>query len=185
MHVIFRTLLILLKSRRRRRITPWEASEITLRALPTDVDILMHINNGQYFSLFDLGRYDMMVRSGLWAGAKKRGWHPVVQAEQITFRKSVNLWTKFQIHTKFIGVDDRCFYIEHRVVVDGEVYVRAHVAGRLIGKSGPVPIADILDMASESGHPVPENFQVSEDLHVWRQDFALPASRKPAPHTGF
>lgn len=185
--MIFRTLLILLKARRRRRrrISPWESAEITLRALPTDVDILMHINNGQYFSLFDLGRYDMMVRSGLWAGAKQRGWHPVVQAEQITFRKSVNFWTKFQVYTKFIGVDDRCFYIEHRVVVDGEIYVRAHVAGRLIGKNGPVSIEEILEMAAETGHQTPENFQVSDDLKAWRQDFALPASRKPAPHASF
>lgn len=185
MHVIFRTLLILLKARRRPRTSPWEATDITLRALPTDIDILMHINNGQYFSLFDLGRYDMMVRSGLWQGARARGWHPVVQAEQITFRKSVNFWTKFQIVTKLIGVDERCFYIEHRVVVDGEIYVRAHVAGRLIGPEGPVPIEEILQMGAELGHPVPEDFEVSEDLKRWRSDFALPAARKPAPHAGF
>ncbi|WP_150460900.1 thioesterase family protein [Nesterenkonia ebinurensis] len=185
MHVIFRTLLILLKARRRPRTSPWEAAEITLRALPTDVDILMHINNGQYFSLFDLGRYDMMARSGLWEGAKKRGWHPVVQAEQITFRKSVNFWTKFQIYTKLIGVDERCFYIEHRVVVDGEIYVRGYVAGRLIGANGPVTIPEILEMAAESGHPAPEDLEVSEDLKAWRRDFALPASRKPAPHLNF
>lgn len=66
MHVIFRTLLILLKARRRPAMTPWETGVITLRALPTDIDILMHINNGQYFSLFDLGRYDLMARSGMW-----------------------------------------------------------------------------------------------------------------------
>lgn len=183
--MIFRTLLILLKARRRPRTSPWESTEITLRALPTDVDFLMHINNGQYFSLFDLGRFDMMVRSGLWAGARKRGWHPVVQAEQITFRKSVNFWTKFQIYTKLIGVDDRCFYIEHRVVVDGEIYVRAYVAGRLVGDNGPVTIEEILEMAAENGHPAPENFEVSEELKAWRREFALPASRKPAPHGKF
>lgn len=185
MHVIFRTLLILLKARRRQRVSPWESTEITLRALPTDVDILMHINNGQYFSLFDLGRYDLMARSGLWKASRARGWHPVVQAEQITFRKSVNFWTKFQIHTKFIGVDDRCFYIEHRVVVDGEIYVRAHVAGRLIGPDGPVPIEAILQLGAEVGHPAPENFEVGEELRAWRSEFALPAARKSAPHAAF
>lgn len=182
MHVIFRTLLILLKARRRRRVSPWQSTEITLRALPTDVDLLMHINNGQYFSLFDLGRYDLMVRSGLWKRARQRGWHPVVQAEQITFRKSVTFWTKFQIYTKLIGVDDRCFYIEHRVVVDGEIYVRGYVAGRLVGDNGPVPVEEILQMAAETGHPVPAEFEVGEDLRNWRRQFALPASRKPAPH---
>lgn len=185
MHVILRTLLILLKARRRPPVSPWEASTVTLRALPTDVDILMHINNGQYFSLFDLGRYDMMQRSGLWAGSRARGWHPVVQAEQVTFRKSVNLWTSFEIVTQLIGVDDRCFYIEHRIVVDGEIYVRAHVAGRLIGSDGPVPIDQILEMAAEAGHPAPEDFQVSEELKQWREQFALPSARRSAPHASF
>lgn len=185
MHVLFRTLLILLRARRRRRVSLFESADITLRALPTDVDVLMHINNGQYFSLFDLGRYDLMARSGFWKATRKKGWHPVVQAEQITFRKSVTFWTKFQIHTKLIGVDERCFYLEHRVVVDGEIYVRAYVAGRLIGPDGPVPIEEILGLAAEIGHPAPADFEVSDDIKTWRAQSALPAARRPAPHAGF
>ena len=184
MHVIFRTLLILLKARRRPRVSLWDSTDVTLRALPTDVDVLMHINNGQYFSLFDLGRYDLMARSGFWKATREKGWHPVVQAEQITFRKSVNFWTKFQLHTKLIGVDDRCFYIEHRVVVDGEIYVRGFVAGRLIGPSGPVAIDEILSLAAEIGHPAPADFEVSEEIRNWRAASALPAARKPAPNIG-
>ena len=185
MHVIFRTLLILLKARRRSRVSIWESADITLRALPTDVDILMHINNGQYFSLFDLGRYDLMARSGFWQATRKAGWHPVVQAEQITFRKSVNFWTKFQIHTKLLGVDERCFYIEHRVVVDGEIYVRAYVAGRFVGPHGPVSIDDILNLAADIGQPASADVQVSEELQRWRADSALPSARRTAPHAGF
>lgn len=184
MHVIFRTLLTLLRARRRPKVSLWASTDITLRALPTDVDVFLHINNGQYFSLFDLGRYDLMARSGFWKASRGQGWHPVVQAEQITFRKSVNFWTKFQIYTRLIGVDDRCFYVEHRVVVDGEIYVRAHVAGRFVGPHGPVSIAEILQLAAETGHPAPEDFEVSEELQTWRAQSALPSSRRPAPHTG-
>ena len=57
-----------------------------MRALPTDVDLALHVNNGQYFGLFDLGRFDAMVRTGLWDEIRRRGWTPVVQAEQIAFR---------------------------------------------------------------------------------------------------
>lgn len=182
MHVIFRTILILLKARRRRAITPWETGVISLRALPTDIDILMHINNGQYFSLFDLGRYDLMARSGMWKGARARGWHPVVQAEQITFRRSITFMTKFEIHTRFIGMDDRCFYIEHRAVVDGEIYVRATIAGRLVGREGPVTNEQIADLMESLGHEMPEDFEVGEELQRWRRESALPSPRKPAPN---
>lgn len=183
MHVIFRTLLVLLRARRRPPISVWEPSVLTLRALPTDIDIARHINNGQYFSLFDLGRFDLMARSGLWAQMKKRGWSPVVQSEQITFRRSVTFMTRFEIHTRMIGFDEKCFYFEQRAVVDGEIYVRAHIAGRLLSRNGPVSNAEILDAIQDLGHEVPEDLSIGEELANWRRDSALPAARKPAPNT--
>ncbi|MCH8562187.1 acyl-CoA thioesterase [Nesterenkonia sp. YGD6] len=183
MHVIFRTLLVLLQARRRPTMTPWESSVVTMRALPTDVDIARHINNGQYFSLFDLGRFDLMARSGLWAQMRKRGWSPVVQSEQITFRRSVTFMTRFEIHTRMIGFDEKCFYFEQRAVVDGEIYVRAHVAGRLLSSAGPVPNVEILGAIRDLGHEAPEDLSVSEELQTWRRDSALPAARKTAPNT--
>jgi len=183
MHVIFRTLLILLRARRRPPVTPWESSVVSLRALPTDIDIAWHINNGQYFSLFDLGRFDLMARSGLWGQMRKRGWSPVVQSEQITFRRSVTFMTRFEIHTRMIGFDEKCFYFEQRAVVDGEVYVRAHIAGRLLSSGGPVPNDEILAAIRELGHEVPEDLSVSEELQTWRRNSALPSARKPAPNT--
>lgn len=183
MHVIFRTLLVLLRARRRPTMTPWESSVLTLRALPTDIDIALHINNGQYFSLFDLGRFDLMARCGLWAQMRSRGWSPVVQSEQITFRRSVTFMKRFEIHTRMIGFDEKCFYFEQRAVLDGEIYVRAYVAGRLLSSDGPVSNADILDAIRELGHEVPEDLTVSQELQSWRSDAALPAARKSAPNT--
>lgn len=182
MHVIFRTLLILLRARRRPSITPWESSVLALRALPTDIDIARHINNGQYFSLFDLGRFDLMARSGLWAQMRRRGWSPVVQSEQITFRRSVTFMTRFEIHTRMIGFDEKCFYFEQRAVVDGEIYVRAHIAGRLLSSQGPVSNGEILEVMRELGHEAPADLTVSEELQRWRADSALPSARKPAPN---
>lgn len=182
MHVIFRTLLVLLKARRRSKVSPWETAVLPLRALPTDIDLLGHINNGQYFSLFDLGRFDHLSRSGVLDKANKRGWHAVVQAEQITFRKSVRLWNKFEIHSRLLGFDDRCVFFEQRAVIDGEIYVRATIAGRLVGKNGPVPNEELIAMLHELPYEVPENLEVSEELKRWRAESALPASRRPAPN---
>ncbi len=56
MHLLLRTLLLLLTSRRRPPLEVWGQSSLPLRVLPTDIDIAMHVNNGMYFSLMDLGR---------------------------------------------------------------------------------------------------------------------------------
>ena len=59
MNVIWRTLLVILAARRRVRrgqtLAPNEVGRVRLTTLPTDLDILRHMNNGRYLSLFDLG----------------------------------------------------------------------------------------------------------------------------------
>ncbi|HEY4614342.1 MAG TPA: 4-hydroxybenzoyl-CoA thioesterase, partial [Citricoccus sp.] len=72
MHLLLRTLLLLVTSRRRSRLSIWDSSSLPLTALPTDIDIARHINNGMYFSLMDLGRFDLMVRSGAWDLMRRR-----------------------------------------------------------------------------------------------------------------
>ncbi len=77
MHLLFLTLLTLFISRRRPRLSIWGESSLPLRVLPTDIDIAMHVNNGMYFSLMDLGRFDLMIRSGTWSMMRRKGWSPV------------------------------------------------------------------------------------------------------------
>lgn len=77
MHLIPRTIWVVARARRRPRAGLWEPTTLPMRALPTDVDMALHVNNGQYFGLFDLGRFDAMVRTGLWtrsAVAAGRPW---------------------------------------------------------------------------------------------------------------
>jgi len=183
MHLLLRTLLLLITSRRRPRLGIFDDSSLPLRALPTDIDIAMHVNNGMYLSLMDLGRFDLMVRSGVWDLMRRRKWAPVVQAEQVAFRKSITLWQDYALHTRLVGVDDKAVWFEQRFVVDGEVYVRGYVATRLVGPDGPVPNEEILAaVEQELGHVRPADLELPEWLHRWRVDASLPGSRKPAPH---
>lgn len=183
MHLILRTLLTLLKARRRPPMSPWDVSSVPLRALLTDVDIAWHINNGQYFGLFDLGRFDLMDRTGLWKECRKRQWLPVVQAEQIAFRRSVEFGQKFSVETRFLGFDERAMWFEQRIVVDGEVFVHGFVCARLRGPGGvPVTNADIAEVMRSFGYDPDGGPGIPEWLHQWRKHIALPSSRTPAPH---
>ncbi|MDQ4500707.1 acyl-CoA thioesterase [Sinomonas sp. ASV322] len=178
MHLLLRTLLLLVTSRRRPQLSLWGDSSLPLRVLPTDIDIAMHVNNGMYFSLMDLGRFDLMVRAGAWDRMRARGWSPVVNLETITFRKSLTLWQKYMIESRIIGVDERAIYFEQRIVARGEVYARAYVATRLVSSAGPVSNEEIF---AEVGRP-PAGLELPEFLHRWREENALPSTRRPAPH---
>ncbi|WP_300592393.1 acyl-CoA thioesterase, partial [Microbacterium sp.] len=140
MNVMWRTMLVMWQARRRRRreglVSPTGVARIRLTTLPTDIDILRHMNNGRYLSLFDLGRWDLLIRSGLLDAMRERGWYAVVSSETISFRKSLQLWQRFDVESRFIGHDDKALYLEHRAVVNGEIFARAIIRSRMLKRAG-------------------------------------------------
>ncbi|MDQ2697276.1 MAG: thioesterase family protein [Actinomycetota bacterium] len=182
MNVMWRTLLVMLSARKRLRRTgrlaPTGISRLRLTTLPTDIDLLRHMNNGRYLSLFDLGRWDLLVRTGLWDVMKRHGWYAVVSSETITFRKSLNLWQRFDVESRMIGHDDKAVYLEHRAVVDGEVFARAIIRARMMKRSGGTLPHDELFAAVGRPEGVPE---VDEWVHDWAAASALPPTRAEAP----
>ncbi|WP_323127512.1 acyl-CoA thioesterase [Brevibacterium limosum] len=144
-----------------------------------EIDIFMHLNNGKYFSIMDLGRLDMMVRSGAWQAMRDRGWTGVVSAETISFRKSLKLWQSYSLETKVCGVDERTVFFEQRMVVDGEIFARAFVATRLISENGTLTRDDLGDAF---GMPEIEP-ELPDWIHDWRRHNSLPSTRRPAWHS--
>jgi len=181
-NVIWRTLLVMLRARwnvRRGRTLEYNGiSRIRVTTLPTDLDILQHMNNGRYLSLFDLGRWDLLIRTGMFDEMKRRGWYAVVSSETITFRKSLQLWQRFDIESRLMGHDDRTIFLEHRAVVDGEVYARVIVRSRMLRRTGGKVSHE--ELFGAVGHPegVPD---VPGWIHDWAEASALPSTRKPAP----
>ncbi len=181
-NVIWRTILIHLQARRRVRrgqTLPMSGlSRIRLTSLPSDIDVLMHMNNGRYLSLFDLGRWDLLVRTGMWDVMRAHDWYAVVSAETITFRKSLQLWQRFDVESRMLGHDDRAVYMEHRVVVDGEIYTRAIVRARLLRRAGGTLPHDELFAAIGVPDGLP---QIEPWVREWAAASRLPSTRTPAP----
>ncbi|WP_259062538.1 acyl-CoA thioesterase [Microbacterium sp. AK031] len=182
MNVIWRTLLVMWRARRRLRregqLEPGDVGRIRVTTLPTDIDVLRHMNNGRYLSLFDLGRWDLLVRTGMADAMKSNGWYAVVSAETVTFRKSLQLWQLFDIESRLLGHDDRAIYLEHRAVVDGEVYARAIIRARMLKRSGGTLSHQELFAAVGRPEGLPD---VDPWVHEWAAASALPPVRKPAP----
>ena len=184
MNVIWRTLFVILQARRRVRrgghLGPTAIGTIRLTTLPTDLDILRHMNNGRYLSLFDLGRWDLLIRTGLFDTMKERGWYAVVSSETVTFRKSLELWQRFDVESRLIGHDDKAVFLEHRAVVDDEVYARVIVRARMLRRSGGTVSHDELFAAVGRPEGIPD---IEEWIHDWAAATALPPTKAPAPST--
>ena len=182
MNVWWRTLLTILLARRRMRregaMSPTAVGRIRLTTLPTDIDILQHMNNGRYLSLFDLGRWDLLTRTGLLGAMRRHGWYAVVSSETVTFRQTLNLWQRFDVESRLIGHDDRAVYLEHRAVVDGEVYARAVIRARMMKRSGGTLSHEELFGAVGRPEGIPD---VDAWIHDWASASALPSTRREAP----
>lgn len=182
MNVIWRTLLVIFQARqglrRGRGLNPAAVGRIRLTTLPTDLDILRHMNNGRYLSLFDLGRWDLLIRTGLFDAMKDHGWYAVVSSETVTFRKSLQLWQRFDIESRFIGHDEKAVFMEHRVVIDGEVYARVIVRARMLRRSGGAVSHEELFAAVGQPGGVPD---IDDWIHDWSAASALPPTKAPAP----
>ena len=176
--MIFRTMLHFFLSRFGARLDHWDVARTRFRVLPTDLDILKHMNNGVYLSIADIGRFDLLTRSGIWAIFKQRGWYPVVASETISFRKSLELWQPFVVESRILGFDEKAVYVEQRFTVDGEIYTQAFIRGRFLKRGGGiVTIEELLEAVG----PSPTEVTVPEWLLEWGSDAALPSTRAAAP----
>lgn len=115
MNLWFRLLLFLLTSRWRRRLDPpFAVSHLRFRVWPTDLDTNLHMNNGRYLTVMDIGRLDLVVRSGLWRAVVKHRWMPVVSTAATRFRRELKLFEPFRLETRLSYWQDSVIVIEHR-----------------------------------------------------------------------
>lgn len=161
MNLLFRLLSIVLFAGWRPKLSFRDKAVLKFRVWPTDLDILMHMTNSKFLALMDVGRMDLMGRTGTFKKAVAAGVYAVVAAETIKFKKSLQLFEKFEIQTQVIGWDEKYFYIEQLFVAGDRVCAHAYVqvAFRQRGRSGAVSVKNILELASYQGVPpaLPDN----------------------------
>lgn len=164
--------------RTRSSLTIWDVGIRSFRVWPSDLDIFNHMNNGKYGSLQDLGRYDLMLRSGTWKKLRQLRWYPVVVAETMTFRKSLSPWQTFEIETQIAGWDAEGFLVDQRFTVAGEIYYQSWVRIRFL--KNPRGIVTPEQVFAEFGRPSDDR-QAPSWVHDWAKQTALPKGKEPAP----
>jgi acyl-CoA thioesterase FadM len=144
MNLIFRMIRVLLMARHRSRVHPLDETSLSFRVWPSDLDVLMHMNNGRYLTLMDLGRADAIIRSGVRALLQQRDWYPVVASETIRFRESLPAFAQFELRSRTLGWDDKSFYLRQLFLRRGRVIAIGIVRIRFLRRSGgTLPAAEV------------------------------------------
>lgn len=139
-----------------------DAQALAFRTWPHDLDLNLHMNNGRYLTLMDLGRVQLMLRLGFGKKIFRGGWMPVIGAVHMRYRRSLKPFGKFRLETKIVAWDEKWFYSEQRFLVGSELMAVGVVKGLFRRKGGTVPTAEILAAVpgptGVSG-PIPEAFR--------------------------
>lgn len=165
MNLLLRLALVLLGASRRGRLGVLGLSSLPMRVWPTDLDVQLHINNGRYLSLMDLGRIDLLVRSGFWREARRRGWFPLVGASTIEYRRPLLAFQRYLLTTRLLGWDERWFYIEQSFQRGGKVAAVGTVKAMIRGGSGAVAPLEALAAVGAAG-PSPALSGAASLLHA-------------------
>ncbi|HLQ13736.1 MAG TPA: acyl-CoA thioesterase [Steroidobacteraceae bacterium] len=170
MNLWLRLLWLLLAGPRRSPVPPLGPCQTPFRVLPTDLDVLRHVNNGVYLSMMDLARVDLMIRAGLAQKVRAQGWYPVVVAQTIRFRRSLTLFQAFAIETRVLGWDEKAFVLEQRFGRGSELVANAVVRARFLSRAGDrISPRDVLALAGITA-PSPA---LPVEVARWNADQAL------------
>ncbi|WP_428607855.1 thioesterase family protein [Sedimenticola sp.] len=151
MNLIFRLIVQLITSRFRPQQSLMAVASLRMRVLPTDLDINLHLTNSRYLALMDLGRIELMLRTGLMRKALKRRWLPVVAFSNVRFRREINPFQRFTLHTRLLGWDEKWFYMEQRFETKRGVAAVGIVKGLFRGPSGNIPTQQLVALADHDG----------------------------------
>lgn len=164
MKLYFRLIWLLLTARFQPKVPIMGPCRTKFRVWPTDLDVMRHLNNGQYLTLCDVARMDLLIRSGLLTKIKDFAPLAVVAAETIQFSRSLEPFQAFEIETRPLGWDEKLLYIQQQFIRQGQVMATAVVSLRFVKRKGGT--ADPAEVLAHAGEPT-ESPELPEWVRAW------------------
>jgi acyl-CoA thioesterase FadM len=172
-NLYFRLLkLILALLLKRRKLGLHETSVLPGRVWPTDLDNNLHMNNGRYLTLMDLGRFDLVARAGFLPSILKNHWFPVLGAARISYYRPLKPFRTYLLKTQLVAWDEKWLYLRQEFESEGKLCARAYVQGLFLSSNGKVSTKDLFAIVGFTQDPPP----FPGDLVEWRRPLQAPAS---------
>lgn len=111
-----------------------------------DIDLNFHMNNGRYFSIMDLGRFDLMLKTNNFFRFFRNGYYPIVLSESMIFKSSLAPFSQYQVHTKVACWDEKFFYFTQKFVQEEQITSSGSVriCFKQRGRKGIVPTKELI-----------------------------------------
>jgi acyl-CoA thioesterase FadM len=164
--MLLRLLAALVGAIFRPRVGFLDECAIHLRVWPNDVDSNLHMNNSRYLLAMDVGRWELVARTGFWRELWRRRWFPVVGSATLRFRRSLDPFQGYRLVTRLVAWDEKWCFLEQRFERGGHVHAVGRVKALFRGPAGQVRSADLLAAA---GYPDAPARHVPESIRLWQE----------------
>jgi len=154
MNLILRLIGVIAAALLGRRVDFLGESRVRFRVWPTDLDLNIHMTNARYLSVMDLGRVDLLLRSGVARLMLRNRWQAVLGATTIRYRRPLKPFRSFNVTTRVLCWDEKWIYLEQRIESDGRLAAVAVMQGIFRDTDGTVPPSRILaELGEERASP--------------------------------
>ena len=173
MYPVFRLLKASVHALASSKISFDTISEITMRCHPWDLDFFMEMNNGRILTLYDLGRMDLAIRSGIQQRLKQHKWGMVVAGSTVRYRKRIRIFDRITMRTQLMGFDQRWIYISQSMWVHGQAASSVLLRTGITAQGKTIPTKEVLAaLQLESWQPKPD---------PWLQSWIQSEAQRPWP----
>lgn len=138
------------------KCTPFDETSLSMRVLPNDLDANMHMNNGRFLTIMDIGRMDFTMRIGFHKTMIKEKWGAVAAAINVAYMRPLNLFDKYELKTKALTWDDQWFYMEQSFVKKNNVVASAIVKAAFLDKGKRVNPKVVMEKSGIESPLAPE-----------------------------
>lgn len=147
-----------------------DASRLAFRVWPHDCDLNLHMNNGRYLTLMDLGRIHLIGQMKLLPQFVKNRWHPILGAAEISFIRPLSPFRRFFLLTRILTWDEKYFYIEHQFVnAQGRLCAVALIRGLFMVNAEKITPQQAMTLLG----PIPPAPPMPESVRQWNALLAL------------
>lgn len=136
------------------------------RVHPHDLDTNLHLNNGRFLTLMDLGRLDWLGKTGLMWPVTRRRYLVVLGASQMVYLRSLQLFQRFQLYTRLESFDAKWFVMAQRFERGGRICAQGRVRGVFRRNNRTVPATQVL---ADCGLPDVRSPTPSAATEAWLQ----------------
>lgn len=164
---------LVLRERRLPKMGLYETHKMQMTSLPVDIDMFMEMNNGRILTLFDLGRFALSIRIGLFEVLKQQKWGLVVAGSTVRYRARITPFQRFEMRTRFLGWDDKFFYLEQAMWRGDTCCNHALLRTGVTAKGRLAPVEDVARALGVEGD--------SPALPAWAQAWAEADGTRPWP----